>query len=90
MNNETSQWRSVLVVMFLSAVLLGGLALAMPKANEQIVKLYDSFATALWILAIGLLTKSLGEKAAGGGGLKGMAKALLTDAKPDKPEGGTP
>jgi hypothetical protein len=83
--NKPSQWRSVLVVMFLAAVLLAGLSLAITKSNEQVVKLYDSFSTGLWIMALGLLGKSVGQYAAGGGGLKGMASALLTESKPGEP-----
>jgi hypothetical protein len=55
-------------------------------ASEFTVKMFDTLTYANLGFAGMLAVKALGEAAAGGGGLKGIASVLLTEAKPPPPE----
>ena len=82
---KISQYRTVGSVIILAAMLLGALAMCLhsPSAIAG-----EAFGTAAWCLVAcaGLLTgKSLGEYAAGGGGIAGIAKTIFTSARPESP-----
>jgi hypothetical protein len=97
-SKQISQWRSVgfafLVVLVLATMfgLVGWGALKDPASAAQlsamlpaIAGMYGSLCTFAGFAVAFAFGKSLGEKAVDGSGLKGMARALLTDAKPGEP-----
>jgi len=76
--------RTVLFLMYLGALELAAVALLRGHGPDAATML-----SSVTFCLVGLGTvqagKSLGQYAADGTGLKGIAKALLTDAKPGEP-----
>ncbi len=89
---QVSQWRTVGVILLLA----GGLGLCFwllvrspAGPTEFSTKLFDTLAWAFLLFAATAAGKSSIEHLAAGGGLRGAARALLTDAKPgDSPPAG--
>jgi hypothetical protein len=77
---QVSQWRTVGVVLIAIVVLFLAFRLAVhePGAKDAFAILRDGVV----LLAATVATKSLGQYLGAGGGVKGAAAALLTEAKP--------
>lgn len=84
---QISQWRSVgfslLVAILLTSafvwVALDG------KTNANVEAMFGSLCTFAWVTVLAAFGKSLGEKAADGTGLKGIARVLMTEQRPGEP-----
>jgi hypothetical protein len=75
-------YRTVGAVLALAVLNLGAGWFCATHPSEFTVKMFDTFSyTSLGYASI-LGLKALGEVAASGSGLRGMAKVLMTDAKP--------
>lgn len=84
---QISQWRTVGVVVLLSLLLFAAFALVArrPDVSENAVKLFDALSWGFFLLAVTAAGKSGVEHLANGGGWRGAARALLTEAKPGDP-----
>lgn len=95
---QISQWRSVgfafLVLLVLAAVLLVVALVAMAKAKDSpqipvllpvAAGMFGSLVAFASVAVVAAFGKSLGEKAADGPGFKGIARVLMTEAKPGEP-----
>lgn len=81
---QINQWRSIGFAAFALALLATVLLVVVlnNKASAEVVTMFGSLCTSAWITCAFAFGKSLGEKAADGAGLKGIAKVLMTEAKP--------
>lgn len=84
---QITQWRSVGFAAFVMLVLTAAFlwAVVSGKASSDVAVMFGSLCTSGWIVVAFAFGKSLGEKAADGAGLKGMARVLMTDQKPGDP-----
>ncbi|OFW58407.1 MAG: hypothetical protein A2Y75_01480 [Candidatus Solincola sediminis] len=83
-----ARWRTVIAIEILGVMLLLGLLLACSVDESLaavIATMFIAFASAIVGLATNLAGKSAVEHLASGGGVKGAAKALLTNTKPEQP-----
>jgi hypothetical protein len=88
-----SQWRTALSVLTLGLMLLVGLWICCNVAGPvaiMVAAIFSSFSLAIVGLGGVLGSKSAVEHLAGGGGVKGAAAALMTDAKPQPQAEGLP
>ncbi len=87
-SRQVSQWRTVGVVLVLALMLVLAfrwIVLAPVGAGEFHVRMFDSLAWTLFLLALVAAGKSSVEHLAAGGGLRGAARALFTESKPGEP-----
>ena len=78
------KYRTLVGVLSLAAMLLIGLVCVLKVSDGGGgVMAYSSFSFSVAGLGALLAGKSLGEKLAGGGGIKGAVDALLTSKKPE-------
>jgi hypothetical protein len=84
---QVSQWRTVGVVVLLSLLLWAAFFVLArrPDVSDNAVKLFDNLSWGFFLFALTAAGKSGLEHLGNGGGLKGAARALLTDAKPGDP-----
>lgn len=79
------QWRTALVLIWFSLVALAGLWLVRGATGELAAKLYSDLVGGLVWLAAVQGGKSAVEALAHGKGLRGAARVLLTEERPDDP-----
>lgn len=87
---EKSQWRTVIVAIVGCVLLLVAFVVMLALAKEHAptgegVKLFEGLKDGIEVLIIAVAFKSGVEYLGGGGGLRGAARALLTEAAPAGP-----
>jgi hypothetical protein len=80
---QVSQWRTALLVVLGFVVLLLGFRWAATAAGGS--GLFEILRDGVVLLVITGASKSAVEHLAGGAGVKGAVRALLTEAKPGEP-----
>jgi hypothetical protein len=88
---QVSQWRTALLVVLGFVVLLVGFRWA--TNSPAGLGLFEILRDGVFLLVVTGASKSAVEHLAAGGGVKGAARVLLTEAKPGEPPptgGGTP
>ena len=83
MSAKFEGYRTLFAGVFGMLILLTGLWLL---AQDHRHEAYFAFATGVGVIIGALATKSIGESAAGGDGLKGMVQNLMTQSKPGDPK----
>lgn len=82
-----SQWRTVAAILALGVLLLVALVVCAQLPETFGVKLYESAAWSIVVLAVTVAGKASVQHLAGGGGVKGAIAALMTEAKPNDSNG---
>lgn len=83
MKSTPVAWRTVVVVLVMAGFMLAALFITSKMPNGE--KFFEHAVGGFILLAAIAASKSAVEHLATGGGLRGVAKVLMTDAKPGIP-----